>query len=80
MIPADMTTVEAEMELPESSQTQTEPEKETEILKGKSGEPDPSDEKNVDEEATAKESDQEVDAKVVEGEQRVPTPSFKYSV
>ncbi|KMQ87784.1 hypothetical protein RF55_5358 [Lasius niger] len=80
MIPADINTVEAEMELPESSQSQTEPEKQTEVLDDKSGEPDPMEEKNVDEEPTPKESDQEVEAKVVEGEQRATTPSFKYSV
>ncbi|CAL1672407.1 unnamed protein product [Lasius platythorax] len=80
MIPADINTVEAEMELPESSQSQTEPEKQTEVLDDKSGEPDPMEEKNIDEEPTPKESDQEVEAKVVEGEQRVTTPSYKYSV
>ncbi|CAL1672434.1 unnamed protein product [Lasius platythorax] len=80
MIPADITTVEAEMELPESYQSQTEPEKQTEVLEDKPGEPDPSDEKNVNEKPTPKESDQEVEAKVVEGEQRVTTPSYKYSV
>ncbi|KMQ84386.1 hypothetical protein RF55_17845, partial [Lasius niger] len=66
MIPADITTVEAEMELPESSQSQTEPEKQTEVLEDKPGESDPSDEKNVDKEPTPKESDQEVEAEVVE--------------
>ncbi|CAL1672219.1 unnamed protein product [Lasius platythorax] len=42
--------------------------------------PDVQHEKDADEEATIKDSDQEVNDKVDEGEQWVLTPSFKYSL
>ncbi|KMQ82393.1 hypothetical protein RF55_23151, partial [Lasius niger] len=76
MIPADVTTVEADIEVPENSQILLKPETETVVPKDKSGEPDPND---VDEEVTDKIGDQET-TKADEGVQQVSTPSFKYSV
>ncbi|CAL1672047.1 unnamed protein product [Lasius platythorax] len=88
MIPVDVTTVEADTEVLESSQILLESEAETVAPKDKSGEPDPNDEKDVDEEATVKDVDEEMidkideveTTKADEGVQQVSTPSFKYSV
>ncbi|KMQ85411.1 hypothetical protein RF55_16066, partial [Lasius niger] len=85
MIPAD---VEADTEVLESSQILLEPEAETVVPKDKSGEPDPNDEKDVNEETTVKDVDEEMidkigeveTTKADEGVQQVSTPSFKYSV